>query len=232
VMQLGEEQISLVRFDAASRPYPSDSQSNDLWFQHLAIVVNDMNGAYGHLCSHPGWRSISVGGPQVLPPADGAVQAFKFRDPDGHPLELLWLPPGQGRPMWHRAAPHTLFLGIDHSAISVASTRRSLRFYRALGFSQNEQTLNRGSAQVRLDQLPGAEVRVTSLRAASSRGPGLELLAYRPPGRAAEHTDPSDVLADWVILAVKPSPGHSPVAVQDPDLHRLILVDQASGLSG
>ncbi len=32
---------------------------------------------------------ISRGGPQVLPPSTGGVIAYKFRDPDGHPLELI-----------------------------------------------------------------------------------------------------------------------------------------------
>jgi hypothetical protein len=37
-------------------------------------------------------------------PRNGSVQAFKFRDRDGHPLELLYFPPGQGRPIWHQQA--------------------------------------------------------------------------------------------------------------------------------
>jgi catechol 2,3-dioxygenase-like lactoylglutathione lyase family enzyme len=229
VLQLGDEEIGLVRFAAPCRPYPQDSRSDDLWFQHMAIVVNDMDAAYEHLSSCRGWHPISEGGPQLLPPSNGAVRAFKFRDPDGHPLELLWFPPSQGRPIWHEQASSAPFLGIDHSAISVASTRRSLRFYQALGFQEHTQSLNRGSAQVRLDGLPSAQVRVTGLRPRSANGPGLELLAYRPPGRPAGMTAPNDGITDWTTLAVSPSPDKFPRAMRDPDRHRLVLVHQGAG---
>ena len=127
-----------------------------------------MDLAYAHLSSHGGWRPISEGGPQLLPPSNGAVRAFKFRDPDGHPLELIWFPPGQGRAVWHQKVSAALFLGIDHSALSVASTPRSLAFYRALGLRVSERSVNWGPAQERLDGVPGARVRVTSLRPVSA----------------------------------------------------------------
>jgi catechol 2,3-dioxygenase-like lactoylglutathione lyase family enzyme len=232
VMRLGAQEITLVRFSLQGRPYPPGSGSDDLWFQHLAIVVNDMDAAYAHLSSHTGWHPISEAGPQLLPPSNGAVRAFKFRDPDGHPLELIWFPPDQGRPAWHRDASDGPFLGIDHSALSIASTARSLGFYRALGLRVSDRSLNHGPAQARLDGLPGARVRVTGLRPASATGPGLELLGYQPPGRAAGVTFPNDVVTDWVTLAVSPSPGTVPCAVRDPDGHRLVLVDHGAGASG
>jgi catechol 2,3-dioxygenase-like lactoylglutathione lyase family enzyme len=229
VMRLGTQDIALVRFTVPGRPYPRDSRSDDLWFQHLAIVVDDMDVAYARLCAHGEWRPISEAGPQLLPPSNGAVRAFKFRDPDGHPLELIWFPPGQGRAAWqedHAAGP---FLGIDHSALSVASTRRSLRFYRALGLRVSNRSLNRGPAQARLDGLPDARVRVTGVRPASvSAGPRLELLSYHPPGRPDRMTHPNDLATDWVTLAVRRSPGGAPCAVRDPDGHLLVLVDQGT----
>ena len=232
VMRLGAQDIALVRFATQGRPYPRDSRSDDLWFQHLAIVVNDMDLAYAHLSSHAGWRPISEGGPQLLPPCNGAVRAFKFRDPDGHPLELIWFPPGQSRSEWHKSASNAPFLGIDHTALSVASTSRSLAFYRALGLRVTERSLNRGPAQERLDGLPSARVRVTALRAITATSPGLELLGYRPSGRAAGMVFPNDLMTDWITLAVRPSSGHSSCAVQDPDGHRLVLVDQGAGTMG
>lgn len=126
-MRLGREEIALVEFAAPGRAYPPDSRSNDLWFQHLAIVVSDMPAAYAALEAHaadgasaankdaaPPWCPISRCGPQTLPSSSGGVQAFKFRDPDGHPLELLWFPTGKrpramaGRCVLHRddARPH------------------------------------------------------------------------------------------------------------------------------
>jgi catechol 2,3-dioxygenase-like lactoylglutathione lyase family enzyme len=231
VMRLGAEIIALVRPATLGRPYPPDSRSNDLWFQHLAIVVSDMDAAYAHLAACPDWRAISEG-PQLLPPSDGAVRAFKFRDPDGHPLELIWFPPGQGRAVWQQDASGALFLGIDHSALSIASTWRSLGFYRALGWRVSDQTLNRGPAQDRLDGLAGVRVRVTGLRPASASGPGLELLAYRPPGRPAGITCPNDVATDWVTVAVSPPRGDASRVVRDPDGHLLLLGDQRAGETG
>ena len=168
----------------------------------------------------------------MLPPSDGAVRAFKFRDPDGHPLELIWFPPGQGRAVWHHGASAALFLGIDHSALSIASTWRSLAFYRALGMRVSDRTLNRGPAQARLDGLPGARVRVTGLRPASASGPGLELLGYRPPGRPAGIARPNDLATDWVTVMLSRPPGDAPCAVRDPDGHLLLLVEQRAGASG
>jgi catechol 2,3-dioxygenase-like lactoylglutathione lyase family enzyme len=233
VMRLGCETVALVRFATQGRPYPSDSRSNDLWFQHLAIVVSDMDAAYARLAQTVGWRPISEDGPQLLPPSNGAVRAFKFRDPDGHPLELIWFPSGQGRAVWHEGipgmlSPDALFLGVDHSALCVASTLRSLRFYRALGLRESDKTLNRSPAQARLDGLPDARVRVTGLRPASDTGLGLELLDYQPSGRAAALVLPNDVMTDWVTIAVTLPPGDLLRAVRDPDGHRLILVDQGA----
>jgi catechol 2,3-dioxygenase-like lactoylglutathione lyase family enzyme len=226
VMRIGEQDIALVRFATPGRPYPRDSRSDDLWFQHVAIGVDDMDAAYAWVSSSAGWCPISEGGPQLLPESNGGVRAFKFRDPDGHPLELLWVPPGKGRSMSHGPASNTPFLGIDHSALSVFSTPQSVAFYRRLGFRVSERSLNRGSAQSRLDGLPSARTRVTSLRLRSAEGPGLELLAYQPPGRCAETTCLNDRVTDWVTLALNPSSNPSAYAVQDPDGHRLVLIDQ------
>ena len=85
--------------------------ANDLWFQHLAIVVNDMDAAYAHLCAQSGMeRRSATMARQLLPPSDGKERAFKFRDPDGHPLELIWFPPARAGPVWHgNAGPKARF---------------------------------------------------------------------------------------------------------------------------
>jgi catechol 2,3-dioxygenase-like lactoylglutathione lyase family enzyme len=232
VMRLGRQDITLIRFATRGRPYTQNSRSNDLWFQHVAIVVKDMDAAYSQLCLRDEWSAISEDGPQLLPPSNGAVRAFKFRDPDGHPLELLWFPPGQGRAVWHEAVSNSPFVGIDHSALAVASTERSLRFYRALGFHVSEQSLNRGPAQGRLDGLRNVMVQVTGLRPASDCGPGLELLAYYPAGRTAEVTSARDGITDWVTIGAGLSRGKCFRALRDPDGHRLVLVDQGLGVIG
>jgi len=45
-LRLGGEEIELSEFLAPlGKPLPQDSRSNDLWFQHIAIVVSDMDQA-------------------------------------------------------------------------------------------------------------------------------------------------------------------------------------------
>ena len=52
-MRLGDELIELTEYLAPrGRPIPADSRSNDQWFQHIAIVVSDMDKAYQQLRVH------------------------------------------------------------------------------------------------------------------------------------------------------------------------------------
>lgn len=227
-LRLGDEEIALVQFTRPGRAYPAGGESDDLWFQHLAIVVHDMPAAYAALqaCAH-GWRAISRDGPQRLPPAAGSVEAFKFRDPDGHPLELLWFPPGSGRALWQeRARGASPFLGIDHTALAVSSTPMSLEFYRALGMHPSASTLNEGPAQSRLDGLAAAHVQVTGLRPPCADGPGIELLDYRPGGHRGT-CDVTDLCTDWIVAVVGPLTDSPVRLITDPDGHRLLLIDPA-----
>jgi catechol 2,3-dioxygenase-like lactoylglutathione lyase family enzyme len=114
LMQLGKEQIELIEFTNENRQLalPADSRSNDLWFQHIAIVVSDMEKAYAHLRAHK-VQFVSTA-PQTLPeylPAAAGISAFYFRDPDGHNLEVIHFPQGKGKPKW-QAPTDQLFLGI------------------------------------------------------------------------------------------------------------------------
>jgi len=183
-LRLGDELIELMEYlNIDSKPIPSDSQSNDLWFQHLAIVVSDMDSAYTHLRSFP-IQPISTA-PQTIPPdneASGGVRAFKFKDPDGHDLELIWFPPDKGQDKWHQNQDR-LFLGIDHSAIAISNTEQSLHFYRdLLGMQVDSRSLNWRATQARMDNLPEAKVQITALRPVQG-GVGIELLDYLVPGK-------------------------------------------------
>ena len=52
-MRLGDEEIELTEYLAPrGRPVPVDSRSNDRWFQHVAIIVSDMDAAYARLRQH------------------------------------------------------------------------------------------------------------------------------------------------------------------------------------
>jgi len=189
-LRLGDEVIELMEYlNVKGKPIPTDSQSNDLWFQHLAIVVSDLDRAYAQLQSFS-INPISVE-PQTIPPdnkASSGVRAFKFKDPDHHNLELIWFPPDKGQDKWHQDTER-LFLGIDHSAIAVADTEQSLQFYRdLLGMEVKEGSLNQGETQARLDGLPEAKVQVTPLRPAQP-SLGIELLDYITPANG--RTTPS-----------------------------------------
>src|SRR5512134_2254965 len=182
-MQLGEQQLELVEFLSPPdlRPIPMPSYSHDLWFQHFAIVVRDMDAAWAQLRKHH-VRQISPR-PQTIPVSNVAaagIKAIKFRDPDGHNLELLWFPKGKGNPIWKQPGSN-LFLGIDHTAMTVRSTESSTKFYRdLLGMTVAGGTLNMGTTQQYLDSLPGARTRVTGLVPKMSP-PGLEFLEYELP---------------------------------------------------
>lgn len=182
-LRLGEQQIELTQFISPPdlRPIPVPSYSNDLWFQHFAIVVRDMDAAWAQLRTHH-VRQISPR-PQTIPTSNQAaagIKAIKFRDPDGHNLELLWFPEGKGNPVWKRGG-EDLFLGIDHTAMTVRSTENSLKFYRdLLGLTVAGGTLNVGREQEYLDSLPGARVLVTGLTPTMGQ-PGVECLEYELP---------------------------------------------------
>ncbi|TXN64832.1 VOC family protein [Methylobacterium sp. WL30] len=119
-------------------------------------------------------------GPQDLPKTSGGVTAYKFRDPDGHPLELIAFPGGPAAERW-QAAPG-LFLGIDHSAITVTRLEAALAFHAALlGFRVAQRGLNAGEAQARLDGVPDPVVDVLGLEPGGPATPHLELLHYRQP---------------------------------------------------
>jgi catechol 2,3-dioxygenase-like lactoylglutathione lyase family enzyme len=241
-MKLGDESIELVQFKGRQGlPIPADSRSNDLWFQHIAIIVSDMDRAYAVLmASHVRAASVS---PQRLPDWNknaAGVRAFYFKDPDGHPLEILQFPTGKGDPKWHRNSAK-LFLGIDHTAIVVRDTDRSLKFYRdLLGMSITGESENYGPEQERLNNVSGAHLRITSLRA--EKGPGIELLEYLSPpsGRqlpyesgAADlvhrHTllianDPSALAKKLQTMLAKPVyMTKDTFTVRDPDGHELLI---------
>jgi catechol 2,3-dioxygenase-like lactoylglutathione lyase family enzyme len=197
-LQLGDELVELTEYlTPRGRPLPIDSRSNDRWFQHMAIIVSDMDAAYVRLRQHGVEHSSPE--PQRLPdwnPAAGGIKAFYFKDPDGHPMEILQFPDDKGDPKWRRASGR-LFLGIDHTAIVVGDTEASLQFYRdLLGLRLAGQSVNYGPEQERLNAVFGARLHISGLRAAA--GPGIEFLEYLSPrnGRRSVGIQAND-LAHW-----------------------------------
>jgi catechol 2,3-dioxygenase-like lactoylglutathione lyase family enzyme len=254
-LRLGAEELELDEYLAPStgRAFPASSRGNDLWFQHVAIVVSDMNAAYAKLRAHRVRHASS--GPQRLPawnPNAGGIEAFYFRDPDGHFLELIHFPEGKGDPRWQDTRGK-LFLGIDHTAIAVRDTAPSLAFYRdVLGLRVAGSSENYGIEQERLNAVFGARLRITGLRA--GRGPGVELLEYLAPGDGRARRDgarANDLLywhTDFVVRdagaaeralleagATLDSAGATDVpelgralTAADPDGHRIRLIEGAA----
>jgi len=180
-MKLGDEFIELTEYLAPKgRPIPVDSRSNDRWFQHIAIIVSDMDKAYARLRQNK--AEFASSGPQKLPDWNknaAGISAFYFKDPDEHPVEILQFPSDKGAAKWHQPSDK-LFLGIDHTAIVVWDTDASVRFYHdLLGMRVAGESENYGTEQEHLNNVFGAHLRITALRAA--RGPGIELLEYLAP---------------------------------------------------
>jgi catechol 2,3-dioxygenase-like lactoylglutathione lyase family enzyme len=256
-LKLGDERITLTEhLSNKGRPIPPDSRSFDHWFQHIAIVVSDMDKAYDHLRRHK-VKHVSTA-PQTLPAWNkdaGGIKAFYFRDPEDHVLEIIWFPPDKGDPKWQRPTTN-LFLGIDHTAIVVSDTDKSLAFYRdVLGMRVAGGAENYGVEQEHLNQVFGARLRITALRV--ERGPGIEFLEYiTPPGGRPLPGDAkandlvfwhthlvADRLDDFAaklrqqqtkflskrVVAPKASGATRSVMVRDPDGHALQLIGPSAG---
>jgi catechol 2,3-dioxygenase-like lactoylglutathione lyase family enzyme len=245
---IGRQRLTLMACNPPGSPYPAERASNDQWFQHVALVCDGIEKVWRRLQRFaPG--AITAGAPVLLPPNTGGVTAFKFRDPEGHPLELIAFPPGIGDPVWQNAGSG--IAGYDHTAVSVRDVDRSIAFYTGLlGFRVGGRSLNRGPEQDRLDGLAGCEVDVVALEAARVATPHVELLHYRAPaGRtAASPVRANDVAAVCQIYRVdyldalvgRPeaegvtfvSPailtlknGGKAAAIRDPDDHIIVLTE-------
>ena len=193
-MQLGEEFIELTDYlTTGGRSIPEDQHSNDLSFQHIAIVVSDMDKAYIQLKKF-NVEHVSTA-PQTLPksiPGAEGIKAFYFHDVDNHNLELIYFPKGKGQAKWQTSS-NKIFLGIDHTAIGTSNTESSAKFYNELlGIERKGDSWNKGNEQEHLNNVEGASLHITGNRA--SAGPGVEFLQYLQPGSGKVY--PADTRAD------------------------------------
>jgi catechol 2,3-dioxygenase-like lactoylglutathione lyase family enzyme len=209
-LRLGDEIVELTEYLAPKgRMIPSDMRANDRMFQHIAIIVSDMDQAFARLRQFHVVQAST--GPQTLPSWNtgaAGISAYYFRDPDGHFLEVLHFPAGKGLEKWHRT--DRLFLGIDHTAIVVGDTDHGLRLYRdLLGLNVVGESENYDVEQEHLNNVFGARLRITSLRAAS--GPGIELLEYLTPrdGRPVPLDLKANDIGHWQTKLATSSPGHA-----------------------
>ena len=136
---------------------------------------------------------------------------------------------------------------MSHATVWVRNQQEALEFYRdKLGFRVAGESENYGVEQEHLNQVFGARLRITGLRAAS--GPGIEFLEYITPpgGRALPAGAKANDLVFWnthlitrgaqVVVGNLKSQGimfvskgtAGPQIVRDPDGHALEIDADAS----
>ncbi len=245
-LSLGSETIELTEYlTPRGRVVPRDSRSNDRWFQHIAIVTTDMDRAYARLRERK--VHFASTGPQTLPQWNkgaAGIRAFYFRDPDDHVLEVIYFPAGKGDPRWQEK--QALFPGVDHTAVVVEDTDKSLAFYRdILGFRIAGGSENYGSEQEHLNNVQGARLRITTMKAPD--GPGVEFLQYLAPkdGKPYPADAKANDLFSWQTTVgtadsagllkdlgdrgyklVSTAPSETEFIVRDPDGHAVHVVRQ------
>jgi catechol 2,3-dioxygenase-like lactoylglutathione lyase family enzyme len=224
---LGPNVIELLQFDTPGASYPAHASASDLMFQHFAIVVSDIAKAYRNLSGIPGWMPISRDGPQTLPPSSGGVTAFKFRDPEGHPLEFLEHAEDRKR-VSSSDLHNAICLGIDHSAISVRDSTTTIAFYERLGLCVSARSYNHGLEQETLDNLFCARVDVTALQAPAP-APHLELLCYHNKAHKAAKPRRSNDIASTRLVFEPESNSVTDIArwriESDPDCHNFQFME-------
>jgi len=220
-LALGEEIIELLEFANPGAPYPARSSAADQIFQHFAVVARDITAAWLHLLQMDGWSPITTGSPQRLPDSSGGVTAFKFRDPDGHPIELLEFPAGHMPAKWKHNQGNHMCQGIDHSAIGVSDTAGSISFYETLGLGVSSQSCNTGPEQDNLDGLAHVSVEVTGL-AMPAPSPHVELLCYVKEGSHPSKLRANDVAATRLVF--DSDAATAPSRLTDPDGHHLVIL--------
>lgn len=203
-LRLGAEELELTDYlTSGGRTIPEDAKSNDLSFQHTAIVVSNMDSAYARLRKF-NVQHVSTG-PQTLPktiPAAEGIKAFYFRDPAGHNFELIYFPVGKGNPKWQQSNGK-IFLGIDHTAIGVSNTEASKKFYGdLLGVKYQGESFNFGMEQEHLNNVEGASLHISANKAPD--GVGVEFLEYLNPknGRPYPQDERADDLIHWETIMI------------------------------
>lgn len=244
-LRLGEDELELVAFDPPGAPCPRPNDTGHICRQRIAIAVSDMDAAFNRLCGYS-FTAITEAGPQILPALYGGRRAYKFRDPDGHALELIEFVDAGSEKTWRRQAG--LFLGIDHTAIDVADVKRSIDFYtRILGMTMTSSPHMPGAAREYVEPEHQKLASVIDVHCACCTHPYLELISYPLPADngSALSAHVNDICADRMIVEVDdlpslvdalraahidvvslgPSPtgAHAAVIARDPSGHLLQL---------
>lgn len=247
-LRLGLQELELVEAGRTARAYLKSPRSSDLDFQHFAVRCSDIDDAFRRLNStdHSSPIPLAIShdvhchpSPIRLPERSGGVVAFKFRDPDGHPIELL-------QPRGDDTSGKHVSPGIDHTAISVSDAVASIAFYsNCLQFAVTARQINVGFEQGLLDQLDDPMLDVISLQTNIHESPHVELLNYLRPEGASSESSPqgSDLSCDRIVMQVDNldtisssiginasvicnKSGQRCVLLQDPDKHFVLAIER------
>ena len=183
-LQLGEQEIELLGVRPLRlRPYPRPVVGRRALSFSISPIVVSMPKLYARLISAWGLvNDINTMRPHIITAFIGAAStAYKFRDPEDHPLELI--APFQAAP--HRQGGKSLlqlempryrsFCGIPVAGL----WSESVRYYKGFGLKRTGGSLNIGPEQGRLDDIARAAVEVTALAPPQTPTPHVELLCYR-----------------------------------------------------
>lgn len=204
----GDDELWLDSFIPPGEEIPRPISSTAIAFQHFAIVTREVDALW-MAAEAAGAQAITRDGPVTLPPRAGGLTAIKFRDPEGHPVELISPPPGSPRHYDGSGGP----LGIDHSAMVVTDPEHSIDFYGRRGLACAGRTVNRGTAQGALDDVAHPVVTVVELRPADP-SPHLELLGYQTTEAMPVPARPDAIAATRLVWR-----GDRADCFRDPDGH-------------
>ena len=163
----------------AETQQPAGTTSNCVWLHRLAVDRGTDDAG-----------SVEITRPGLDPQRDEILRKYRRTKSLLSQLYVWRASPCEGRRgRWPTLnfterfirSTDRLFVGIDHTAIVVSDTERSLKFYRVLlGLRVVGESVNYGTEQEHLTNVFGAHLRVTSLR--GRWAPGVELLEYLTPG--------------------------------------------------
>ena len=185
-LRLGGETLELTEYLAPStgRSDPGRTRgASDRWFQHVAIVVSDMDARLPACCALDHVRHASSG-PQRLPdwnPNAGGIRPSTSRTPMATRWKSSAVSAGQGRSALADARAGRLFLGIDHTAIVVGGHRGQPRASIATRSGSSSRARARTTAASRSVSTMCSERVCASPPSRRPAGPGIELLEYLAP---------------------------------------------------
>ena len=255
-LRLGDEQIELTEYlTPRGRPMPADVRANDRWFQHVAIIVSDMDRPTQRLRAARRRARVdrAAAAARLEPERRRHRGVLLPRSRPPFPRDPALSRRARDRPSGSSAGDATVPRASITRRSSSTTPTASLAFYRdTLGFAVAGESENYDVEQEHLNNVFGARLRITALRAAA--GPGhraarIPRATRRPAGARRSARERHRALADHSgrrfarrllplagrtrIALVSPGPVdadadslgfRSGALVRDPDGHGLRLV--------